>query len=92
MDSAGDMSPSRRSQLVRVVIIGQKATAMGGIEIGDDAVILPRSAVLSGSVVGAGQTWGGVPARHITHSEMQRCKEDIRGVVRAQLRNAAEFD
>jgi acetyltransferase-like isoleucine patch superfamily enzyme len=74
------------------VTVGQKATIMGGVEIGDDAVILPHSVVLPGSVVGTGQTWGGVPARHITHGEMQHYKEDIRGVVRAPPRDAAEFD
>jgi acetyltransferase-like isoleucine patch superfamily enzyme len=49
--------------------IGQMATLMGDVEIGADAKILPHSVVLPGSRVGPGETWGGVPARPIEHSD-----------------------
>ncbi len=59
--------------------VGQKATVMGDVEIGDDATILPHSVLLPGSRVGPGETWGGVPARPISHAEMQQLKALIRG-------------
>ena len=60
--------------------IGQKATVMGDVEIGDDAVILPHSVLLPGSRVGAGEVWGGVPARPIGDEELERFKQRIHGV------------
>ncbi len=62
------------------VTIGQKATVMGDVEIGADATILPHSVLLPGSRVGAGETWGGVPARRIPRAEMEHFKQGIHGV------------
>lgn len=59
--------------------IGQKATVMGDVVVGDDAVILPHSVLLPGSRVGAGETWGGVPARPIGDEELARMKQEIHG-------------
>jgi serine acetyltransferase len=53
---------------------------MGDVEVGDGATVLPNSVLLPGSRVGAGETWGGVPARRITRDEMDAFKEGIRGV------------
>ena len=61
------------------VTIGQQATVMGDVEIGHDAVVLPHSVLLPGSRVGAGETWGGVPARPIPRGELERIKVEIRG-------------
>jgi hypothetical protein len=52
---------------------------MGDVVVGDDAVILPHSVLLPGSRVGAGETWGGVPARPIFREEMDVMKRLIRG-------------
>jgi acetyltransferase-like isoleucine patch superfamily enzyme len=52
------------------VTIGQKATVMGDVTIGDDAVVLPHSVLLPGTRVGAGELWGGVPARRMSHEEV----------------------
>jgi acetyltransferase-like isoleucine patch superfamily enzyme len=60
--------------------IGQKATVMGGATVGNDAVILPHSVLLPGSRVGAGEVWGGVPARPIGDEELERFKQRIHGV------------
>ncbi len=71
---------------VAPVIIGARATlglavtVMGDVEVGDGATVLPNSVLLPGSRVGAGETWGGVPARRITREEMEAFKEGIRGV------------
>jgi hypothetical protein len=35
--------------------------------------------------VGAGETWGGVPARRISREEMERFKEGIRGARTVEL-------
>ena len=67
------------------VTIGQKATVMGDVEIGADATILPHSVLLPGSRVGAGETWGGVPARRITREEMEHFKQGIHGVAGSAL-------
>ena len=61
------------------VTIGQKSMVMGDVQIGDDAVVLPHSVLLPGSRVGAGETWGGVPARPIPRAELDRIKAEIRG-------------
>jgi len=58
--------------------VGIAATIMGDVRIGKGAVILAHSAVLPGSRVGAGETWGGVPARPISREEMGQLKEEIR--------------
>lgn len=49
--------------------IGIKATVMGGVQIGDNAKILPHSVLLPRTIVPAGETWGGVPARKIDLNE-----------------------
>jgi len=45
--------------------IGLKAILMGGVEIGEGAKILPNSVVLPKTVVPAGETWSGVPAKKV---------------------------
>ncbi len=72
--------------VIAPVSVGHRATlglaccVMGDVIIGDDATILPESVVLPGSRVGAGETWGGVPARRIEREEMERIKAEIRGM------------
>lgn len=61
------------------VTVGQEATVMGDVVIGDGATILPHSVLLPGSRVGAGETWGGVPARPIPREALDRLKAEIRG-------------
>jgi acetyltransferase-like isoleucine patch superfamily enzyme len=58
--------------------IGLGATVMGDVEIGPGATVLPHSVLLPGSRVGAGETWGGVPAQRITREAMDHIKESIR--------------
>lgn len=58
--------------------VGIGATIMGDVRIGKNAVILAHSAVLPGSRVGDGETWGGVPARPISREEMDRIKAERR--------------
>jgi acetyltransferase-like isoleucine patch superfamily enzyme len=60
--------------------LGLAVTVMGDVEVGAGATVLPHSVLLPGSRVGAGETWGGVPARLITREEMDTFKEGIRGV------------
>lgn len=58
--------------------VGLNATVMGDVQIGPGATVLPHSVLLPGSRVGAGEIWGGVPARRISREEMDRIKEEIR--------------
>ena len=58
--------------------IGLGATVMGDVEIGPGATVLPHSVILPGSRVGAGETWGGVPAQRITREVMDQYKDSIR--------------
>lgn len=44
------------------VTVGLKASVMGGVEIGDNAKILPHSIVLPKTKIPANETWGGIPA------------------------------
>jgi len=72
--------------VIAPVTIGHRATlglsccVMGDVVIGDDATILPESVLLPGSRVGAGETWGGVPARKIEREALERIKAEIRGM------------
>ncbi len=45
--------------------LGLRAIVMGGVEIGENAKILPNSVVLPKTKIPAGETWGGIPARKI---------------------------
>lgn len=58
--------------------VGIGVTIMGDVRIGKGAVILAHSALLPGSRVGEGETWGGIPARPIPREEMDRIKALIR--------------
>jgi len=60
--------------------LGLAVTVMGDVQVGAEATVLPNSVLLPGSRVGAGETWGGVPARLITREEMDAFKQGIRGV------------
>jgi serine acetyltransferase len=48
------------------VTIGLKASIMGGVEIGNDAKVMPHSVILPKTKIGAGETWGGVPAQKLS--------------------------
>lgn len=50
--------------------IGLRAIVMGGAQIGEGAKILPNSVVLPKTVIPAGETWGGVPARKVDVREL----------------------
>jgi len=54
--------------------IGLRAIVMGGVEIGEGAKIMPGSVLLPKTVVPAGETWGGVPARAIDLRELKAQK------------------
>jgi hypothetical protein len=43
--------------------IGLRAIIMGGVEIGEGAKVLPNSVVMPKTIIPAGETWAGVPAR-----------------------------
>jgi acetyltransferase-like isoleucine patch superfamily enzyme len=58
--------------------IGEKATLMGDVQVGEGATVLPHSVLLPGSRVGPGEIWGGVPAVFIAPEEWQRIKESIK--------------
>jgi len=61
------------------VTLGLGCTVMGDVTMGAGATLLPHSVLLPGSRVGAGEIWGGVPARPVSHEEMERIKGEIRG-------------
>jgi len=54
--------------------LGVACTIMGDVIIGEGALILPHSVVLPGSRVGAGETWGGVPARPMEAGDFENLK------------------
>ena len=49
--------------------LGLRSIVMGGVEIGPDAKVLPNSVVLPKTIIGAGETWGGVPAQKIPQKQ-----------------------
>ena len=60
------------------VTIGLKATLMGDVRVGDDAMVLAHTVLLPGTRVGAGEVWGGVPGRNIPKAEWEAYKALIR--------------
>jgi hypothetical protein len=56
--------------------IGEKATVMGDVEVGEGATVLAQSVLLPGTRVGAGERWGGVPARRISEDEWARYRAE----------------
>ena len=61
--------------------IGLGATVMGDVRVGADATILPHSVLLPGSRVGAGETWGGVPARPLGERALSRLRSEREGKI-----------
>jgi acetyltransferase-like isoleucine patch superfamily enzyme len=59
--------------------IGLAATVMGDVRVGAGATILAHSVLMPGSRVGAGETWGGVPALPIDPERMEQIKRTVRG-------------
>jgi hypothetical protein len=51
--------------------IGLRVSIMGGVNIGAGARVMPHSVVLPKTQIGAGETWGGVPAVKITQAATQ---------------------
>lgn len=54
--------------------IGEKATVMGDVVVGDGATILPHAVLLPHSRVGPRERWGGAPARRIGTDEWEAMK------------------
>lgn len=60
----------RRLAHYRIVIgnnvtVGAHAVVLSGVTIGDDAIVATGAVVPKGTRIGAGEVWGGVPARLI---------------------------
>jgi acetyltransferase-like isoleucine patch superfamily enzyme len=51
------------------VTVGAHAVVLPGVTIGDDAIVATGAVVLKGTRIGAGETWGGVPARRLRTSD-----------------------
>ncbi|SDH42516.1 MULTISPECIES: DapH/DapD/GlmU-related protein [unclassified Duganella] len=47
------------------VTIGAKAVVMAGVQIGDNAIVSTGAVVTKDTRIGAGEVWGGVPARRL---------------------------
>lgn len=47
------------------VTIGAKAVVMAGVRIGDNAIVSAGAVVTKDTHIGAGEIWGGIPARKI---------------------------
>ncbi|MYM37227.1 acyltransferase [Duganella sp. FT94W] len=47
------------------VTIGAKAVVMAGVQIGDNAIVSTGAVVTKDTRIGAGEIWGGIPARRI---------------------------
>ncbi len=47
------------------VTIGAKAVVMAGVRIGDNAIVSTGAVVTKDTLIGAGEIWGGIPARKL---------------------------
>jgi hypothetical protein len=55
--------------------IGEKATIMGDVIVGEGATVLAHSVLFPGTRVGARERWGGVPSRLITAEEWKEYRK-----------------
>jgi hypothetical protein len=53
------------------VTIGAKAVVMAGVRIGDNAIVSTGAVVTKDTQIGAGEIWGGIPARKIKSAPTQ---------------------
>ena len=67
--------------------IGEKATVMGDVEVGEGATVLAHAVLLPGTRVGARERWGGTPARRIEPAEWNEYKRTVLGAL-GQARRA----
>jgi acetyltransferase-like isoleucine patch superfamily enzyme len=51
------------------VTVGAHAVVLSGVTVGDNAIIATGAIVLKGTHIGAGELWGGVPARRLKHPD-----------------------
>lgn len=54
--------------LIRIghnVTVGAQAIVMSDVIIGDDAIVCAGAVVIKGTRIGAGETWGGIPAKRL---------------------------
>lgn len=54
------------------VTVGAHAVIMSGVTVGDGAIVSAGAIVKKGTRIGPGEHWGGVPARRIDSSAMDR--------------------
>jgi hypothetical protein len=52
-------------QIGDTVTIGAKAVVMAGVQIGDNAIVSTGAVVTKNTRIGAGEIWGGIPARKL---------------------------
>ena len=64
-----------KTKIGKGTTIGLRATIMGDVEIGEKVKILPHSVVLPKTKIPDGETWGGIPARKMTRSELKSKSE-----------------
>ena len=69
--------------------IGEKATVMGDVEVGEGATVLAHSVLLPGTRVGPRERWGGVPARRIEPAEWDEYKRTWLGALGSARRAGA---
>jgi acetyltransferase-like isoleucine patch superfamily enzyme len=65
------------------VTIGALCAILSDVEIGDDAIIATGAVLTKGTRVGAGETWGGVPARRLRPASNPRATNAVPREVRA---------
>jgi len=57
-----------RVRIGKKVLLGRNAVVWPNVSIGDGAVVQERSSVMPGTVIPAGEVWGGIPAKPIRRS------------------------
>lgn len=57
------------------VTIGAKAVVMAGVRIGDNAIVSAGAVVTKDTHIGAGEIWGGIPARKIKAASTVKASE-----------------
>lgn len=62
------------------VLVGMGATVLDDAEIGDGAIVAAGALVLKNTKIGAGELWGGVPAKFIKKVDAEQSRELNQGI------------
>lgn len=79
------MLPYTAPRFATVHLVGMGAVVLDHAVVGEGAIVAAGSVVLSRTVIGAGELWGGTPAKFIKKVDPEQSKELNQKIARNYL-------